>query len=108
MKINNYTELEEAINAIRAFVIENNEKKTDEDKDALIIGFVQRGEKGNGFHGVLTGSAELLTDALLNAYKADGGFRTLLGRIAIGIGLNSLTGGAFLGGFTPKIVSHED
>lgn len=102
MKINNYTELEEAIVAIRAFVIENNEKKPDNDKDALIIGFVQRGEEDNGFRGVLTGSAELLTDALLNAYKADGGFHTLLGRIAIGIGLNSITDGAFLNGFNPK------
>ena len=84
MKINSYQECVEAISAIREFVVENNKKQPDNDKkDALFIGYVHTDGDDHGFHGVLTGPADMLTESLLHAYKNDRGFRKLLGRVCL-------------------------
>ena len=109
MKINNYKECEEAILAIREFVVENNKKQPDNDKkDALVIGYVHTEGEDHGFHGVLTGSANMLADSLLHAYKNDSGFRTLLGRVCLVLNLDRITEGALLDELKAKEVRHED
>ena len=109
MKINNYQECEEAILAIREFVVENNKKQPNNDKkDALVIGYVHTNGEDHGFHGVLTGPAMMLTDSLLHAYKNDRGFRHLLGRVCLVLNLDRITDGALLDEFKANEVRHED
>lgn len=109
MKINNYQECEEAILAIREFVVENNKKQPDSDKkDALIIGYVHTEGDDHGFHGVLTGSSDMLTESLLQAYKNDGGFHTLLDRVCLVLNLDRITKGALLDELKANGVRHED
>lgn len=109
MKINNYQECEEAILAIREFVVENNKKQPDnEKKDALIIGYVHTEGEDHGFHGVLSGPADMLTESLLHAYKNDSGFHALLDRACLAISLDHITKGALLDEFKANEVRHED
>ena len=109
MKINSYQECVEAISAIREFVVENNKKQPNNDKkDALVIGYVHTNGEDNGFHGVLTGPAMMLTDSLLHAYKNDRGFRHLLGRVCLVLNLDRITEGALLDEFKANEVRHED
>ena len=109
MKINSYQECVEAISAIREFVVENNKKQPDNDKkDALFIGYVHTEGDDHGFHGVLTGPADMLTESLLHAYKNDRGFRKLLGRVCLVLNLDRITDGALLDEFKANEVRHED
>lgn len=95
--------------AIREFVVENNKKQPDNDKkDSLVIGYVHTEGEDHGFHGVLTGPAQMLIDSLLHAYKNDSGFRTLLGRVSLVLNLDRITNGALLDELKANEVRHED